>query len=81
MQCICKTGIFRRFFLPLLFAAPVFQRHAREPKDGSPNSFKAESNSCYSISDPGNEEHSNIENICPPVQSQNTRSETQEQRT
>ena len=81
MQCICKTGIFRRFFLPLLFAALVFQRHAREPKVGSPNSFKAESSSCYSIFDPRDEELSNLENICSPVQSQNTRSETQEQRT
>ena len=70
----------RRFFSPLLFAAPAFQRHAREPKVGSQNSFKTESTLCYSISDPGNEELSNIENICPPVQSQNTRSETQEQR-
>ena len=73
-------GINRRFSSPLLFAAPAFQRHAREPKVGSQDSFKPESSSCYSIFDPWNEELSNLENICPPVQSQNTRSETQEQR-
>ena len=43
MQCIWKMGINRRFSSPLLFAAPAFQRHAREPKDGSQKSFKVES--------------------------------------